>query len=153
MSLEVSEVKTVIDDFLNNLREHGLDADFDRNVRFMIYRAQKDESGFQFEDDHLGEIVLKKEEESEDTNWNITAKGLLLLMHHLMVVENIPRASQFMDEYYKLLATRNYGKTPAAIKQEVLKMNKRKVLHWLIQTYEKYVYNDSELIDIMNSLK
>ena len=77
---------------------------------------------------------------------------LLILSYLLMIDKKNLKASRCMDEYYKLLATRKYGKTAAAIKQEVRKMGKGKAIKWLEQTYKKYVYDDMEIIGILDSL-
>ena len=58
-----------------------------------------------------------------------------------------------MDKYYQLLATRKYGKTAAAIKQEVRKMSKDQVVGWLEQTYEKYVHDGMEIMSFLDILK
>lgn len=69
-----------------------------------------------------------------------------------MVNDNNPKSILFMNEYYKLLAMRKYGKTAAAIKQEVHEMGKDQAFRWLEQTYKKFIYNDMEIINILNNL-
>lgn len=80
----------------------------------------------------------------------ISARGLLKFSYIEMVDEKNPKASRFMNEYYKLLATRKYGKTAVAIKQEVRKMSKDQAFRWLEQTFEKYVHDDMEIMNFLN---
>lgn len=70
-----------------------------------------------------------------------------------MVEEGNQKACQFMEHYYRLLAMRKYGKTAAAIRQEVRKMGKDQVLGWLEQTFEKYIHNDMEVMKFLDILK
>ena len=58
-----------------------------------------------------------------------------------------------MVEFYQLLAMRKYGKTVAAIKQEVRRMGKDQAIKWIEQTHKKYIHDDMEIMNIFNRLK
>jgi len=143
---------------LEELKKVGQDADYERNVRIVSYQAQMDAPSTvmrQLRKSHSkpffsGDDYKEASEEAEDT---ISARGVLKLSYIQMTEEKNPKAILFMDEYYKLLATRKYGKTAAAIKQEVRKMTKDQALRWLEKTFEKHVHEDMEIFSIISSLK
>jgi len=158
-AINIAEASAGVLATLKGLREIGLDADYERNVRIVSYQAQMDAPSTVMR-------RLKKEnitkpffrgtdisEENEEGSRDISARGLIKMSYLMVVDENNPKASQFMDEYYKLLAMRKYGKTSAAIKQEVRRMGKDQAFTWLEQTYKKFIHDDTEIINIFNRLK
>lgn len=160
-SLDISEAADGIKILLETLEEEGHDADYGRNVRFISYQAQidapnvtihrlkKDTSNYSVAP--LEDPDFKKRDEEGD--YLITARGLIRWTYFEMVEEKNPKAIQFMNEYYKLLATKRYGKTAAAIKQEVRQMNKDEATRWIEHTYARYITDDMEVLDLMNKLK
>ena len=152
---DISEASATVLVILSKFKECGLVADYKRNVRFRLSQAQMDKVWNQFKKDHITRLALTEgkyfTKGSKDTKVFVTDWGLLLLFNTMIVDEKNPEA--FMEEYYKLLAAREYGKTPAEIKQEVLKMGRSEAFDWLNQTYEKYFYDDSEFIEILNKFE
>jgi len=142
---------------LEEMKKSGMDADYKRNVRLISHQAQMDapsttmrrlKKGNISKPFFSGDDYKPASEEVED---QISARGLLKISYIEMVDEKNPKASQFMEEYYRLLATRKYGKTAAAIRQEVRKMGKDQAARWLEQTFSKYT-SDREVMDILDSL-
>ena len=151
----ISEASAGVLAILKELEKRGLDADYERNVRIISYQAQMDAPStvmHQLKKEHISRPLFTEVEDFAEGSESISARGLLKMSYILMNDKKNLKASRFMDEYYKLLATRKYGKTAAAIKQEVRKMGKGKAIEWLEQTYKKYVHDDMELIGILDSL-
>jgi hypothetical protein len=148
-------VLTILDEFKKN----GIDADYDRNVRLVSCQPQVDAPSTVMKrlkkENHFTPHFLEGKDYMKGTDGEeelISARGLLKLSYIQAVEEKNPKAIQFMSEYYKLLATRRYGKTAAAIKQEVNKMGKGQAFRWLEQTFEKYIKDDMEVMDLLNRL-
>jgi len=144
---------------LEELKKIGQDADYTRNVRLISHQAQMDAPSTvmrQIKKEHCSKPVFGTDdisEGSEETGKLISARGLIKFSYLAMMDDKLPKAAEFMDEYYKLLATRKYGKTAAAIKQGVLRMGKDQVIKWIEETYEKYIHNDMEIMNIFADLK
>lgn len=83
----------------------------------------------------------------------LKARGVVKMCYFSMVDDKSPKAEIFMNEYYKLLATRKYGKSVTAISGEVERMDKEKAVEWINKTYEQFIYNDMEIYTILKSLK
>ncbi|MNW62098.1 hypothetical protein D3C74_402070 [compost metagenome] len=98
----------------------------------------------------IGVDVAKKEDDPED--FVFFARGLLKWTYIEMVDEKNPKAVQFMNEYYKLLAMRKYGKTAAAIRQEVRRMTKDEAIGWIERTYKRFIPDDREVFNIVSLL-
>ena len=157
---DISEAASGIFILLEEMKKSGMDADYQRNVRMISYQAQMNAPNTVMR-------KLKKENTSkpffsegkdfkkgtEGEEEQISARGLLKISYLQMVEERNPKASQFMEHYYQLLATRKYGKAASAIRQEVHKMTKAQVLGWLEQTFEKYVHDDMEVMSLLDILK
>ena len=144
---------------LEELKKIGQDADYERNVRLVSYQAQMDAPStvmHRLKKENVSKPIYSGDdykaatEEAED---QISARGVLKFSYIAMVEDKKPKATQFMEQYYQLLATRKYGKTVAAIKQEVHRMGKDQAIKWIEQTYEKYIHDDTEIITIFNRLK
>ena len=148
---------------LEEMKKSGMDADYKRNVRLISYQTQMDAPSTVMRQlkKEMKEIVSKplfepgkdfNKNGEEPENVSFSARGVLKMSFLEMVDEKNPKAIQFMERYYQLLATRKYGKTAAAIKQEVRKLGKEQGINWLEQTFSKYVHDDSEIIAIFTSL-
>ncbi|WP_298202134.1 hypothetical protein [Desulfosporosinus sp.] len=157
---DISEAASGIFILLEEMKKSGMDADYQRNVRMISHQAQMDAPSTvmrKLKKENISKPFLsegkdfKKGIEGEDEQ--ISARGLLKISYLQMVEEKNPKASQFMEHYYQLLAMRKYGKTAAAIRQEVRKMTKDQVLGWLEQTFEKYIHNDIEVMSFLDILK
>lgn len=161
-SLTIEEAAAGIRATLEGFADEGWDADYDRNVRFVSYEAQinapsvtmrrlkKEETKGQKPFFRTG-VDIKEKDSGAD--YHISARGLIKLSYIMMVDEKNKKAAHFMDEYYKLLATKKYGKTAGAIKQEVRRMNKDQANRWIEQTYNRYIHDDMEVFDITNKTK
>jgi hypothetical protein len=148
-------VKTIME----MMEQNGFPMNYQQDVRFVSYDAQINAPS-------LPMRRIKKEFSSQrgalqegvdvtptNDGYNISARGLVKFSYLEMVDEKNPKAALFMDEYYKLLAMRKYGKTAGAIKQEVRGMSKDEAIKWIERTYSRYIPDDSEIINIMNMLK
>lgn len=155
--LNIEEAASAILATLEGFKEQGLDDDYDRNVRFISHEAQMDSPNLTMRRLkkanvsrpllELGVDVMKKEDDPEEY---LSARGLLKWTYIEMVDNKNEKAFWFMDEYYKLLAMRKYGKTAAAIKQEVRRMTKEQAIQWIEKTYKRYIPDSSEIFNIMN---
>ena len=151
----ISEASAGVLAILSELEKRGQDANYERNVRIISYQAQMDAPSTvmrQLKKEQMTRPLFTEGDDLTEESKLISACGILKLSYIMMVDGKNLKASRYMDEYYRLLATRKYGKTAAAIKQEVRKMGKDKAIEWLEQTYKKYVYDDMDLIGILNSL-
>lgn len=155
---DISEAASGILILLEEMKKSGMDADYERNVRLISLQVQMDapsttmrrlKKGNISKPFFNGDDYTEASAEAEDM---ISARGLLKLSYLQVVDEKNSKASQFMDKYYQLLASRKYGKTAAAIKQEVRKMGKDQVCGWLEQTFKKYVHDDMEVMNFLGSL-
>lgn len=160
-STDISEAAAGILTLLEEMKKNGMDADYERNVRLISHQPQMDAPSTvmrRLKKENvskplfkLGKDFSKGGEETE--NISFRARGVLKMSFLEMVGEKNPKATQFMNEYYKLLATRKYGKTAAAIKQEVRKMGKDQAFGWLEQTFGKYIHDDMEVMNIFDISK
>ena len=140
----------------------GGKVNYDRDVRFFSYDAQMDgpsvtmrrlkKSG-EFTREAKGylkhgEDVTKSEEASEE-RYLFSGRGLVKYSYLLSVDEKNPKAERFMDGYYRLLALRRYGKTAAAIKQEVRRMDKDAAIRWIEYTYEQYIEDETPIFELL----
>lgn len=156
---DISEAAGGIFTLLEEMKKSGMDADYERNVRMISHQAQMDAPSTTMrrlkkenasKPFFSGDDYKAATEEAED---QISARGLLKLSYIQAVEERNPKANQFMERYYQLLAMRKYGKTAAAIKQEVRKMTKDQALTWLEQTFAKYVHDGMEIMSFLDTLK
>lgn len=158
--LGMEEAAAGVAQILESLRENGLDADFERNVRMVSYDAQfnapsvtmhrlKKEAGIKPSGD------LKEGTDITPTaeGYNFSGRGLVKFSYLQMIDDDLPKAAQFMNKYYELLAMKRYGKTAAAIKQEVRRMNKDAAIKWIEQTYARYINDPMQVSDILNGLR
>ncbi|WP_025693054.1 hypothetical protein [Paenibacillus zanthoxyli] len=155
ISLAALGVKTILDKMI----EHGYDVNFEKDVRLVSYEAQMNAPDVRMrrlKKENLSKPLLEREVDylirNEEEGALINARGLLKWTYIEMVDERNPKAIQFMGEYYKILAGQRYGKTAAAIKQEVRRMTKDEGIKWIERTYARYVKDDSTIMDIMQRL-
>lgn len=158
--LTIEEAASGILEVLEGFKSAGLDYDYERNVRFVSYQAQIDAPSVTMRRLKKGNVsrpyleqgvdVMPKEDEPGE--YLFSARGLLKWTYLEMVDEKNQKAIQFMGEYYKLLAMRKYGKTAAAIKQEVRRMTKDQAIAWIEKTHKRFIHDDSEIINIMGLL-
>ncbi|PAD73696.1 hypothetical protein [Paenibacillus campinasensis] len=158
--LTIEEASAGIIATLEAFKENGFDHDYDRNVRLVSYQAQIDAPNLTmrrlkkanvskplFEE---GIDLLRK---SGDEEVMFSGRGLLKWTYIEMIDNKNAKAIQFMDEYYKLLAMRKYGKTAAAIRQEVRRKTKEQGIEWIERTFKQFISDGREIINIMNMLK
>lgn len=149
-------VKTILDEF----KKEGIASSYKEAVRFVSYQAQIDAPDVtmrRLKKDNVSRPLLHrggdyKDGEDQD-NPLFTARGVLKMSYFSMVDDRMPKAFQFMDEYYKFLAMRKYGKTATAIKREVQKMGKELAVKWLEDTYQNYIKDDMEIFNIFAQIK
>ncbi|PGS69045.1 hypothetical protein COC69_26120 [Bacillus cereus] len=142
---------------LECFEKEGMKKEYSEVVRFITGEAQLNAP-------HVTMRRLKKENKfvpvpnecdyfEQGDGYALSARGVLKYTYIAMVQEQLPKAIQFMNKYYRLLATRGYGKSVAGIKKEVNRMSEDEAIGWLERTYEKYFGNGNEIMNIMNSLK
>jgi hypothetical protein len=155
VSLAALGVKTILEQF----KKIGQDSDYKRNVRFISYDAQINAPSVtmrRLKKDNVSKPLLKEGvdvfKRNDEEGYLFNSRGLLKWTYIEMVDEKNPKAVHFMDEYYKLLAIRKYGKTAAAIKQEIRRMNKEQAIDWIERTYKQYIRDDTEVMNIMQTL-
>ncbi len=157
-ALDISEAASGILIILEEMKKSGRDSDYERNVHLVSYQAQMDAPStvmHRLKKENVSKPPFEEGKDfiqgSEETGELMSAQGVLKFCYIVMVDEQNPKASQLMDEYYRLLATRKYGKTAAAIRQEVRKMGKDQALRWCEQTYRKFVHDDMEVMNLFNA--
>lgn len=157
---DVSQAAVGVKTILEQLAKHGMDADYQRNVRFIHYEAQMNAPSVTMRrlkkdpttHTNAQPIADYTPRDDGEAGYYVSARGVLKFSYLSMVDDNLPKAKQFMDEYYKLLAMRRYGKTAAAIRQEVRRMNKDQGVKWIEATYRKYIHDDTEIMNILQTL-
>lgn len=81
-----------------------------------------------------------------------TGRGVVLMAFLLWVDEKNAKSKLFLQRYCNLVAMRGYGKGSSEILAEVLAMGKDEGVDWVRDTYDKYIHNDTEAIQIMQEL-
>lgn len=159
-TLVFEEAADGVAQLLEGLKENGFDADYERNVRFVSYEAQVNAPSVTMRRLKKGPYLQRTGYLNEgvdivptDDGYDISARGLIKFSYLQMIDDKTPKAALFMDEYYKLLAMRKYGKTAAAIKQEVRRMDKDEAVKWIERSYTKYIHDDMEVMNIMQTIK
>lgn len=142
---------------LELLNESGFPSTYEKDVRFISCEAQMNGPS-------LAVRRLKKAERKEPffedgvdgganpddlEGYLFSARGVIKVGYLQMMDEKNPKGKQFMEGYYQLLASRRYGKTAAAIRQEVRRMSKDEARKWIENTYTKYVQDDREILDML----
>ena len=124
---DISKAAGGILTLLEEMKKNRMDADYTRNVRLISHQAQMDAPSTvmrKLKKENISKPFLREGKDfkrgSEEGEEQISARGLLKISYIQMMEEGNSKATQFMDKYYQLLALRKYGKTSAAIRQEVL---------------------------------
>lgn len=162
--LTISDAASCLKILIESMKAEGLDVEYERDVRFVSYEAQMNAPDVTMRRmrKSLGAVhpTLPTMEIGTDVSTNpddpegvmLSARGLLKFFLLEMLDKN-PKGALFMSEYFKLLAARRYGKTTAAIKQEVRRMSKQEAVQWAERTYARYITDDREIMDIFQMLK
>ncbi|ASS64710.1 hypothetical protein [Paenibacillus sp. RUD330] len=146
-AVPVEEAASYIKVFMEALEAEGLDSDYSRDVRFISSEAQMKGHltlrRLKKEDDRKQQAVQRFDEDFQDDGKGgklISARGLISLSYRLMVEEKNPVATEFMNNFFRLLQTRRYGKTAAAIKQELRRMSLIERDEWINRIYSSSRY-------------
>ncbi|MEL7658017.1 MAG: hypothetical protein AAGU75_19150, partial [Bacillota bacterium] len=91
-------------------------------------------------------------DESEEHEELVSARGIIKWSYLEMVREKNPKAIDFMRKYYQILASRKYGKTASAIRQEVHRMGKEQAIRWIEETYKRYIHDDREIVNLVTEV-
>lgn len=155
--MTIEEAAIAVQTTLEMFEKEGLESDYSKLVRFVSFESQVNAPSVtmrRLKKQNFAKTVYQKDIDVSPTGegYAFSARGVLKFSYIAMVDDNLPKARKFMYEYYKLLSMRKYGKTSAAIKKEVKRMNKDEAIIWLEKTYERYVQNDSEIFSIMQNL-
>lgn len=159
--LSIEEAAAGVYETLKGFKSIGLDDNYERNVRFVSYDAQMDAPNVtmrRLKKENVSRPLLKKgadvmENPDDPEGYLFSSRGLLKWTYIEMMDNKTPKAIQFMEEYYKMLAGMRYGKTAAAIKQEVRRLSKEEAIAWIEKTHARYVKDGSVIIGIMQRLK
>ncbi|TQS01401.1 hypothetical protein [Paenibacillus ottowii] len=161
-AMTIEEAAAGILEVLNGFKEEGWDHDYERNVRFALYQSQVDAPSVTMRrlKKGKGNYTIPAYESDIDVMDNpddpegklFSARGLIKFSYLTMIDEKNPVAISFMNEYYKLLASFRYGKTAAAIKQEVRRMGRDEAIRWIEHTYERYIKDSRTITDILNAV-
>lgn len=155
-ALSINEVASAIQYTIEGLNENGANVEYEADVRFLSYEAQvnapdvtmrklKKKGYFEQTNEPFlkeGKDVMRKPNTTEE-EYYFSGLGAIKMTYLTAIEDNNPKAFGFMDEFYKILAMNRYGKTAAAIKQEVRRMNKSQGIHWIEKTYKRYIKDDS----------
>lgn len=156
--LTAQETAMCILQTLQGFREAGFDDDYERNVRFAFGEAQMnapDVAMRQLKKLDAGRAPLEPDVDvapnpDDPDSLLFSTRGVLKLSLLGMIDKN-PKGIQFMDAYYRLLASKRYGKTAAAIKQEVRRTDRQEALRWAERTFKQYA-TDDEVFGLMQGL-
>ncbi len=75
-----------------------------------------------------------------------TMRGTALVTYLSWFDDKVPRATQFLREYCKILASRKYGGSANKIFADLERMSKDDGATWIDKTFVQYMYDD----DVMN---
>lgn len=165
-SVNLQEAAAGVLEIINTLKNEGFEVVYERDVRLVSYEAQinapdvtmrrlrKTERAFYQQPVPVFEqgVDVMDNPDDEESRY-ISARGLLKFSYIEMTENKHPVGKNFMMEYYKLLAMRKYGKTAAAINQEVRRMDKAEAMQWIERTHKRFIKDDFEIIGIMNKVK
>ncbi|MFI8709841.1 hypothetical protein ACIGHG_22945 [Bacillus sp. NPDC077411] len=156
-AVTIEEAGVGIHTILDSFEKEGIKKDYKTAVRFMTGEPQLNAPNVTMRRLKKKQTVVSSDNNSDFINQNgeylLSARGVLIFSYLSMVDEQLPKAIQFMNKYYRTLAARGYGKSAAGIKKEVNRMDKDQAVNWLKQTFDKYLGNGDEVIRIMHSLK
>jgi hypothetical protein len=163
--LDINEVAMMILKTMEVFKGQGLSLNYEDDVRFITYDTQINAPDVTMRrlkkygtHQQRTEPLLKENEDiirrtdTEEEDYYFTGIGVVKFSYLSSVEDKKPKAIQFMNEYYKLLATQKYGKTVAAIKQEVGRKNKVEGIEWIEKTFKKYIKDSTVIHQILNGL-
>ncbi|ASS66522.1 hypothetical protein [Paenibacillus sp. RUD330] len=154
----VEEAAAYIKVFLEALEAEGLDSDYSRNVRFISSEAQMKGHvtlrRLNKEDERRRQALQRHDEDFQEDGQGgklISARGLIMVSYRMMVEEKNPGATEFMNNFFRLLENRRYGKTAAAIKQEVRRMSVIERDEWINKIYSspRFIHSAEEIFALM----
>jgi hypothetical protein len=90
--------------------------------------------------------------ENGQEGYDISSRGILKAAYLAALEDQGTRGTLIMDEYFKLLASRRYGKTITAIKQELQLMTQAEGLAWIERTYASYISDELTIQAILANL-
>jgi hypothetical protein len=154
--MTINEAAACIKMLLERLSEEGVNVDYSRDVRFISYQAQMDAPDVtmrRLKKSNVDKLLMENGVDvmphpDDPETMLFSARGIVKFSLLEMLDKN-PKGARFMDEYFKLLALRRYGKTAAAIRQEVRRMSKSEAIRWVERTYERYISDSQEIINIV----
>lgn len=163
-ALTINDAAACLKELIDSMNAEGFVVNYERDVRFTFNEAQmnapdvtmrrikKTPGAFKSSSPLMekGADVRPNPEDPEGVL--LSARGILKFCLLEMMDKN-PKGALFMGEYFKLLASRRYGKTAAAIKQEVRRMSKHEAVQWAERTYARYISNDRDIMDIFQRLR
>lgn len=158
--LTISDAASCLKILIESMKAEGLDVEYERDVRFVSYEAQMNAPDVTMrrlkKESSLSQLFEKgidvAPNPDDPESYLFSARGVLKISLLEMLDKN-PKGALFMAEYFKLLASRRYGKTAAAIKQEVCRMDKHAAVQWAERTYKRFITDDREIMDIFQMLK
>ena len=80
-----------------------------------------------------------------------SAEGVAVLCFLAWREDWKPKARQFLEGYFRILANRRYGKGVSQIFEEVEAMGVSEGCDWIEATFKKYL-NQSDIVNLMNGL-
>ncbi|MBB6692336.1 hypothetical protein H7B90_13070 [Cohnella xylanilytica] len=163
-SFSINEAAACLLTLIDSLKSEGFEVEYERDVRFVSYGAQmnapdvtmrriRNTPGAFKPSSQLMEKGADVRPNPEDPEGVLLSARGILKFCLLEMMDKNPKGALFMGEYFKLLASRRYGKTAAAIKQEVRRMSKHEAVQWAERTYTRYISNDRDIMDIFQRLR
>ena len=156
---DISEASVGVLTVLDELKKRHMATDYSKDVRFISCQAQMDAPSVtmrRLKKANISNPVMEKEKDFADgegkDNLLLSMRGVIKISYLSVINDDNEPAKRFMQEYYKLLAMHRYGKTAAAIKQEVRRMTKDQAIRWIEQTYERYIQDSQEIVDIFSKV-
>jgi hypothetical protein len=157
--LTINEAAACVLELLEGLKNEGYEVDYSWDVRFISYQAQMDAPDLTMRRLKKSSVdkplfvdgVDTMPDPNDPEGMLFSARGIVKISVLEMLDKN-PKGIQFMNEYFKFLASRRYGKTAAAIRQEVRRMSKSEAIRWVERTYERFISDGREVMNIMFSL-
>lgn len=126
-ALDIQEAAAGIQELIKGMEEDGEQVNYDRDVRFSFYDAQRNAPDARMKDlrdnEELftyrtsKEPLLKEYEDivrhkgTKEEDYYFTPRGIVKFSYISSVDDKLPKGIEFMNEYYKLLSTLRYGKT------------------------------------------
>lgn len=156
--LTIEEAAAGVRETLEGMKELGMGGSFEHDVRFVVGEAQMNAPNVTMRRLKKSEAGRAPLEQGVDVVPNPDDPGSILFSARgvlkfsiIEMFERNPKAVKLLDGYCKLLASKQYGKTAAAIKQEVLRMGKHEALRWAERTYTRYITDSREVLNLLGT--